>query len=312
MPAAQIKGVTAITHPGIGTLYIEDTHKHILKKAYSPMKVFLAGLAVAAAAIGGGIGYAGMKTASVPAWYDSEPSETSSTNGTDNDTGSITTTLKDRILGTQNQKASTEAPYRTDGSASDNTRYEEANYADGTYPKADPSDIVVTPHTQPQASSDDVVISEGELSQMVTEALASQPYTAPILDAAQDIRTSLDNGRLESGVVMNLSKLPVEALPEEGQQVVEQLTQTFPFLANRDVYLGIEGSPTVAEGQFSLDDTHIKIGQLKLPVANVASQLGISQTDIEKQLGAVLEQQGLTPDDIQIIDGQLVIRGINQ
>ncbi|MEL6813368.1 MAG: hypothetical protein AAFP03_00980 [Cyanobacteria bacterium J06598_3] len=273
------------------------------------MKVFLAGLAITAAAIGGGIGYAGMKTASTPAWYDSESSETSSETSSTN----ITTTIKDRILGTQGQKTSaSESPYTANGSANDTTRYEEANYPDGTYPDADPSDIVVTPHTQPAASSDDVVISEGELSQMMTQALASQPYTAPILEAAQDIRTSLDDGRLESGVVMNLSKLPVDALPAEGQQVVEQLTQTFPFLANRDVYLGIEGSPTIVEGKFSLDDTHIKVGQLKLPVANVASQLGISQTDIENQLGAVLEQQGLTPDNIQIVDGQLVIRGINQ
>lgn len=270
------------------------------------MKVFLAGLAIAAAAIGGGIGYAGMKTASMPEWYDSETS--SETSSTDDNATRVTTALKDRLLGTERQTDSTEAL----NSASSNTRYEETNYAEGSYLEADPSDIVVTPHTQPQASSNDVVISEGELSQMVTEALASQPYTAPILDSAQDIRTSLANGRLESGVVMNLSKLPVEALPEEGQQVVEQITQTFPFLANRDVYLGVEGSPTIVGGQFSLDDTHVKIGQIKLPVANVASQLGISQADIENQLGAVLEQQGLTPDDIQIVDGKLIIRGINQ
>jgi len=113
-------------------------------------------------------------------------------------------------------------------------------------------------------------------------------------------------------MVMNIKDIPVESLPVEGQQAIEQLTRTFPFLVNRDVYLGIEGSPQIKDGAFSLDDTNIRFGQLKLPVANVASQLGISQTDIEQQIAAVLEQQGLTPDNIQVSDGQLVITGLPQ
>ncbi|MEM9093084.1 MAG: hypothetical protein AAGC93_30700 [Cyanobacteria bacterium P01_F01_bin.53] len=258
------------------------------------MKVLLAGLAIAAAAIGGGLGYAGMKTASLPDWYNNE--------ATPAKTSPVT------------ESAPQASGYPDESQAS----YEDASYENAAYREAgtdasyesreDFGEVIVTPHTQ----ASDVVISESELSQMVTDAIASQAATAPILDAAQDIRTSLEDGRIESGVVMNLSKLPVEALPDEGQQAVEQFTQTFPFIANRDVYLGIEGSPIIVDGGFSLDDTHIKIGQLKLPVSNVASQLGISQSDIEKQLSGVLDQQGLTPEDVQIVDGKLVIRGAAQ
>ncbi|MEO1445389.1 MAG: hypothetical protein AAFV46_03970, partial [Cyanobacteria bacterium J06635_11] len=158
----------------------------------------------------------------------------------------------------------------------------------------------------------DVVISEGELTQMVTAAIAAQPQMAPILETTQGVSTQIKDGRVESGIVMNLSTLPTEALPIEGQEAVEQLRSTFPFLTNRDVYLGIEGSPTIVDGGFSLNDTNIKLGQLKLPVANVASQIGISQSDIEKQIGLLLEQQGLTPEDVQIVDGQIVIRGAAQ
>ncbi len=262
------------------------------------MKVLLAGLAIAAAAIGGGLGYAGMKTASLPDWYSNE--------ATPAQTSPVT------------ESAPQATGYPDESPAERQVSYEDASYEDAAYREAgtdasyetreDFGEVIVTPHTQ----ASDVVISESELSQMVTDAIASQAATAPILDAAQDIRTSLEDGRIESGVVMNLSKLPVESLPAEGQQAVEQFTQTFPFLANRDVYLGIEGSPTIVDGGFSLDDTHIKIGQLKLPVSNVASQLGISQSDIEKQLSGVLDQQGLTPDDVQIVDGKLVIRGAAQ
>ncbi len=212
------------------------------------MRVFLAALAIVAAAVGAGIGYAGMKTAALPDWYSQseEPVVVSSTE----------------------------------------------------------SEVFTDPN--------DVVISAGELNRMVTDAIASQPAAAPILNAARGVNTSIENGRIESGMVMNLSEIPLEALPSEGRQAVEQLTHTFPFLANREVYLGVEGSPAVVNGALSLDDTHIKVGQLSLPIASVAKQLGLSQAEIEQQLDAILAQQGLTPDDVQIVDGQLVIRGVAQ
>lgn len=212
------------------------------------MRVFLAALAVVAAAVGAGIGYAGMKTTALPDWYSKgeEPLVVSST--------------------------------------------ESAAFAD----------------------PNDVVISAGELNRMVTDAIANQPAAAPILNAARGVNTSIEDGRIESGMVMNLSEIPLEALPTEGRQAVEQLTHTFPFLANREVYLGVEGSPAVVDGALSLNDTHIKVGQLSLPIASVAKQLGLSQAEIEQQLDAVLAQQGLTPDDVQIVDGQLVIRGVAQ
>lgn len=217
------------------------------------MKMVFAGLAIAVAAVGGGIGYAAMKTMTTPDWY-------------------------------------------SDRSDQPAIILSEAD--------AEPLPLEVAPG--------DVVISAGELNQMVTEAIAQQPYTAPLLNVAKGINTSIEDDRIESGMVMNLGDVPLEALPLEGQQAVENLTRTFPFLANRDVYLGIEGSPKIVDGALSLENTHVKLGQLSLPVANVASQLGLSQTDIEQQIEAALSQQGLTPDDIQIVNGQLVITGLPQ
>ncbi|MGB7086098.1 MAG: hypothetical protein WBD47_11130 [Phormidesmis sp.] len=221
------------------------------------MKMFLAGLAVIAAVVGAGIGYAGMKTTALPDWY------------------------------TQ------------DASADDEAIILPVNEGYGSA-----STEAIAP--------EDVVISAGELNQIVTEAIARQPYAEPLLNSSQGVGTSIEDGRIESGLVVNLSTLPVEALPSEGRQAVEQLTRTFPFVANRDVYVGIEGSPTVVDGSLSLDDTYLKLGQLRLPMDNVASQLGFSQGELESQLSAVLTQQGLTPEDVQVINGQLVIKGAAQ
>ncbi|MGB7250378.1 MAG: hypothetical protein WBC73_15680 [Phormidesmis sp.] len=221
------------------------------------MKMFLAGLAVIAAVVGAGIGYAGMKTTALPDWY------------------------------------------AQDASADDEATILPVNEGYGST-----STEAIAP--------EDVVISAGELNQIVTEAIARQPYAEPLLNSSQGVGTSIEDGRIESGLVVNLSTLPVEALPSEGRQAVEQLTRTFPFVANRDVYVGIEGSPTVVDGSLSLDDTYLKLGQLRLPMDNVASQLGFSQGELESQLSAVLTQQGLTPEDVQVINGQLVIKGAAQ
>ncbi len=161
-----------------------------------------------------------------------------------------------------------------------------------------------------EAGPDDVVISEAELNQLVTDAIASQPFTSPILDVAEEVSTKLENDRIESGMTINLGEIPREDLPVEAKDAIDQLLETFPFLANRDVYLGIEGNPTVVDGAIRLEDANIKLGPLTLPASGVASELGVSQADIEQQLNAVLDQQGLTPEDIRVVDGQIIITGL--
>jgi len=156
----------------------------------------------------------------------------------------------------------------------------------------------------------DVVISEDELNQRVNDAIASDPAIAPIINISKGVETSIEGDRVESGLTLNLNNLPLNELPAEAEAAVGELLQTFPFLAERDVYVGVEGRPQIVDGAVSLNDTNIRFGPLKLPVSSVASQLGVSQTDIEQQLNAVLEQEGLTPESIEIVDGQIVIRGL--
>ena len=256
------------------------------------MRVFLAGLAIAAAAIGGGLGYAAMQTSGESPWP----------------------TAGRRATETATEQ--TETGVRENGGAIADTRQDLPSQGTASQrpdsPSSDSQNTDASTTSSQPISASDVVITEAELNTMVTEAIATQPYTAPLLDIAKEVNTTLKDGRIESGMVMNIKDIPVDSLPAEGRQAIEQITQTFPFLANREVYLGIEGSPQITNGAFSLDDTNIRFGPLKLPVSSVASQLGISQTDIEQQISAVLEQQGLTPEDIRVSDGQIIISGLPQ
>lgn len=228
------------------------------------MKMLLAGLAIAAAAIGGGLGYTAMQTTSLPAWYSEAQSGQSADARLDSSDAVVIEPVSDSV----------------------------------------DSAVDVAPG--------DVVISSGELNDMVTDALVNQPYAAPLMEVAKGVNTSIEKGRIESGLVMNFSELPLESLSAEGQQAVAQLTEKFPLLADRDVYIGLEGRPEIVDGALSLDDTHLKVGQMKLPIGSIANQLGLSQAEIEGQLGALLQQQGIAPEAVQIVDGQLVITGLSQ
>lgn len=235
------------------------------------MKVLLVGLTIVAGAIGAGVGFAGMKTGSLP-----EPLNSADRNVV------VESAQKDNGGRFPEGFVTGSATYEDDAAQSS---------AGGEY-----GDSTVT-------------VTSSELNQIVTDAIANRPYTAPILDAAQDITTAIKKDRIESGARVNLSELPLEMLPAEGQQAVAQLTQTFPFLANRDVYIGVEGAPRVVDGNLSLEDTYVRLGQLRLPVGRVANQLGVSQGEIEQQISALLDQQGVSLSDVRVENGQLVIVG---
>ena len=260
------------------------------------MKVFIAGLTIAAAVVGGGIGYASLQTGIAPPVWENAKWESAKTE--QEELEGATESSVNRSA----DKESANSPTRetaTEAARSETARSETERQSSS----ADRPVVIAEP--------DDIVISEAELNQRIQEALASDPTIAPLLDITEDgVNTIITNDRIESGITMNLTELPLEDLPPEAQTAVSEMVKTFPFLANRPVYLGIEGNPKIVDGAVSLDDTNVKFGPLKLPVSGVASQLGVSQNDIEQQLNVVLEQQGLTPEEIQIIDKQIIIKGI--
>lgn len=155
-----------------------------------------------------------------------------------------------------------------------------------------------------------VTLDATQVNQLVSEAILSQPQAASIFEHAQSLTTRLDRDRIETGAVLNLSEIPLEALPTELQTGLTQLTHTVPILAERDIYVGIVARPQVQDGQITLDqELNLKLGQFTLPLADVAETMGLSTSDIEQRLNTQLNQQGLTLDAIEILEENLVITG---
>lgn len=155
-----------------------------------------------------------------------------------------------------------------------------------------------------------VTLNAPQISQLVNEAILSQPMAAQLLANASSLTTILDSDRIETGAVLNLSDIPLEGLPTELQVGLSQLTTTIPLLAERDIYIGVVAQPQVHNGQISIDQNlSLRLGQFTLPLADVAENLGVSTNDIEERLNALINQQGFALEDIKISDKQVVITG---
>ena len=156
-----------------------------------------------------------------------------------------------------------------------------------------------------------LTLDELQLSQLVNDALLNQPQAAQLLANAQSLQTLLKGDRIETGAVLNLAELPRDGLSDELQAGLDQLIQAAPMLTNRDIYIGVSARPQVQDGQISLNqDLGLRVGQFTLPLADVAQQLGFSTDEIEQRLNNLLNQQGLTLENIEILNEQLVITGM--
>ena len=157
----------------------------------------------------------------------------------------------------------------------------------------------------------EITLSETELNQVIMTAIADNIEAARWLQSAQGTNTTISEDRIESGVVINLATLSPDQLPVGGRQVIGQITERFPALADRDIYLGIEGSPSIVEGRLILnDDIRIKIGNIRLTVDQIANQLGLSTSQLEEQLNLTLSQGGITLDGIEFVHGEAVLSGL--
>ena len=155
-----------------------------------------------------------------------------------------------------------------------------------------------------------LTLDESQLNHLVSGAILSQPLAAQIFANAQSLQATLNGDRIEAGAVLNLSELLREGLPTDIQNGLDQLTNAAPMFANRDIYMGIVARPSVQDGKVSLDqDLSFRLGQFTLPMADVAEQMGLSTNEIEQRLNAIVMQQGLTLENIEIVDERLVITG---
>lgn len=109
-------------------------------------------------------------------------------------------------------------------------------------------------------------------------------------------RATYEDGHLEAGVIFNASKVPLAELNAKDRRFFERLTDAFPAVAERDVYVALEDEPTVAEdGILQLGpNPKVRVGKLSYSLAAVAKKLGISTAAARRDINREFRRMKVT------------------
>jgi hypothetical protein len=153
-------------------------------------------------------------------------------------------------------------------------------------------------------------LSATEVNQLVVGAIATNPSYSPVLEGTRDVNTTIQNGQVQSGVVVNLSEIPTEQLNPAEQALLERISRTFPALTDREIYVGLEGSPSFEQGRLLLsEDTVVRVGDLRLTLDQLQNLFGISREQIEQQINQRLQQEELNLSSVEFQGDRAVIQG---
>jgi len=162
---------------------------------------------------------------------------------------------------------------------------------------------------QPQPDgTQEVSLTSQDVNAIAVTTLNELARKTQLTDAIASVNSSIQDGRIQSGAVINLANVPPESLNPTEREIVTLIRSKLPGLVDREIYVGVEGQPTIQNGQLQFDDTlRIKIGNLSLSAADVANQLGISEATLWQTLNRELST--LQIQDVQIVNDQLRLRG---
>lgn len=167
-------------------------------------------------------------------------------------------------------------------------------------------------NTQVELGSQNIEIdlSENEVNDLVISTIAKDKNKSKLLASTKALNTTIKKGHLESGLVFNISEVPKEELNQQEKELLEKVIKTFPFLEDKEVYIGVEGKPRVEDGQLKLEEqTKIKVGNLSFTTSELSQRLGIPKEKIEQRLKLELELGRLKINDIEIKENNASIKG---
>jgi predicted DNA-binding protein (UPF0251 family) len=158
----------------------------------------------------------------------------------------------------------------------------------------------------------EVQLDPQDVNELITAKLAEKVNNGKVIPHVSSIRTTIQDGRIESGTVVNLSELPKRQLDESQNAAIEKLVKTFPPLKDRDVYVGISGKPLVENGQLEWDDnTKIKLGNLSLSINELAQRLGVSPETLKQELNLPSQLGRLKVSDLELKGDRVLLKGSN-
>lgn len=160
----------------------------------------------------------------------------------------------------------------------------------------------------PEQKTARVPIKEPQLKQLFNAEVARKAEASGLSKAVKGVNTTVQNGTVESGAVVNLGEISIDQLPNPEREAIANLISRFPQLGDRTVYIGVEGQPIVQNGQIQLGDTvRIRLGELRFTPAELAERLGVSEDQIRQQIELQLQLGNLKVDGMDLQSEQIAV-----
>jgi hypothetical protein len=133
-----------------------------------------------------------------------------------------------------------------------------------------------------------------ELRNFHRRAAKQDPTVARVIKAS---RATVEDGKLEMGVVADLRNLPRDKLDASQRELFQKVHDNFPSATEREIYIGVEDpAPVLKDGKIELGPTAmLKVGDLTYDLDSAAARLGMSPDKLRAQFNAEARRLGVTP-----------------
>lgn len=161
-----------------------------------------------------------------------------------------------------------------------------------------------------QKKNIELELSDQEFNDLVTSTVAKHLNHNQSLSTVPKLHTTIQQGNIESGTVINLSEIPKNQLTATETDLLKKIQKTFPFLNNQKIYVGIAGQPKIEDGKLKLDNNpQVKLGNLSISLSALSQRLNIPQAQLEQKLNKALQVGSLKVNDLELIDNKVRLRG---
>lgn len=250
------------------------------------MQRLLIAVFLALAGIGGVAFYYWQQATKLPDWYAANQSMSANQTDQTNVPNSLASqSITEPNQGKSGDRAQTKTPQSTQPSALAKPSESRASLA--------------TAEKQPSKTTS----RQNELAQRFTTEVTRKIESRKLGSALKGANTTMQNGKVESGAVVNFGDISPNQLPPDERAFFSKLIAAFPELSRQNFYIGVEGKPVVKGGQVQLDDNiRIKLGNLSFTPAQLSERLGIPEDQIRQQLKLQVQMGNLKVEELRVAD----------
>ncbi len=155
----------------------------------------------------------------------------------------------------------------------------------------------------------EIELDENDTNSLIASMIVKIRKNHKYLKAIKASKTSIKEGNLDFGIVVNASDILEDIREEETAQTGPTIVNILGFFKDKEVYLGLLGKYGLKNGQLKLDPNgKIRIGAFSFLMDNALKKLGISEDKVRQAIKD-LQIGKLKIDDIEVVKNRLRLKG---